>query len=140
MKYYEVKRTIAAPPERIWRVLTDAVALVEGNTGITRIDGNIALNEKIKLVTEVSPRAFALKVTEFEPDRRMVWQGGMPLGLFKGVREFNLTLTDDGTEFHMREEFSGPMLGLIWKSMPDLGPSFEQFADALHDMTRADDT
>jgi hypothetical protein len=37
----------------------------------------------------------------------MTWSGGMPLGLFRGVRT------------------------LIWRSMPDLGPSFRQFADGL---------
>ena len=26
--------------------------------------------------------------------------------------------------FTMREEYSGPLLPLIWRSMPDLGPSF----------------
>jgi hypothetical protein len=31
----------------------------------------------------------------------------------------------------MREEYSGPMLGLIWRSMPDLQPSFDQFAAGL---------
>ncbi len=29
------------------------------------------------------------------------------------------------------EEYSGPLLPLIWRSMPDLGPSFEQFARGL---------
>jgi hypothetical protein len=55
----------------------------------------------------------------------------MPLGLFKGVRTF--TLGDEGgaTRFKMREEFSGPLLPLIWRSMPDFGPSFEQFARGL---------
>jgi hypothetical protein len=31
----------------------------------------------------------------------------------------------------MREEYTGPLLGPIWRSMPDLGPSFEQFARGL---------
>lgn len=31
----------------------------------------------------------------------------------------------------MREEYSGPMLNMIWKKMPDLGPSFEAFATGL---------
>ena len=31
----------------------------------------------------------------------------------------------------MREEYRGPLLPLIWRSMPDLGPSFEQFARGL---------
>ena len=61
----------------------------------------------------------------------MVWQGGLPLGLFRGIRQYNLTGTAEGTEFHMREEFSGLMLPLIWRSMPDLTPAFEKFADGL---------
>jgi polyketide cyclase/dehydrase/lipid transport protein len=35
------------------------------------------------------------------------------------------------TKFAMREEYTGPLLPLIWKSMPDLGPSFEKFAKGL---------
>jgi hypothetical protein len=31
----------------------------------------------------------------------------------------------------MREEYTGPLVRLIWRSMPDLGPSFRQFADGL---------
>jgi hypothetical protein len=31
----------------------------------------------------------------------------------------------------MREEYSGPMLPLIWRSMPDLQPSFDKFAAGL---------
>ncbi|MDH3261597.1 MAG: hypothetical protein OEM81_05515 [Acidimicrobiia bacterium] len=33
----------------------------------------------------------------------------------------------------MREEFTGPLLSMIWKSMPDLTSSFEQFANGLKD-------
>jgi len=62
----------------------------------------------------------------------MTWAGGMPLGLFNGVRTFTLTRDESGpTRFHMREEYTGPLLALIWRSMPDLGPSFEQFAAGL---------
>ena len=56
----------------------------------------------------------------------------MPLGLFKGERTCTLEL--DGsrvTKFAMREEFSGPLPPLIWRSMPDLGPSFDRFAAGL---------
>jgi len=31
----------------------------------------------------------------------------------------------------MHEVYSGPLLGAIWKSIPDLDPSFEQFASSL---------
>lgn len=133
MYFYETRRTIAAPAHIIWSILTDADQLQSGRFGIKRIDGRITPGEKIKLWSDISPeRAFALKVTEFDPNRKMVWQGGMPFGLFRGTRHFTLRSTDDdGTEFHMREDFTGPLVKLIWKSMPDLGPTFETFADAV---------
>jgi hypothetical protein len=56
----------------------------------------------------------------------------MPLGLFKGVRTFTLSPTGAGaTAFTMREENTGLLLPLIWRSMPDLAPSFSQFAAGL---------
>ena len=76
-------------------------------------------------------RSFPVKVTEFAPNRSMSWTGGMPLGLFKGVRTFRLTPTEGGTRFDLREEYTGPLLGMMWRSMPDLGPSFQQFARGL---------
>ena len=73
-----------------------------------------------------------MKVTEFQPGHGMTWSGGMPLGVFKGVRTFALEPADGGaTRFRMREEYTGPLLPLIWRTMPDLGPSFEQFARGL---------
>jgi hypothetical protein len=132
MKHYEAETTIAAPPERIWSILTDAPAYEQWDSGVQQVEGRIAPGEKIKVVSEANPgRAFPVKVAEFEPGRRMVWAGGMPLGLFKGVRTFTLTPEDGATRFTMREEYTGPLLPMIWRSMPDLGPSFEQFARGL---------
>ncbi|MEX0750779.1 MAG: SRPBCC domain-containing protein, partial [Dehalococcoidia bacterium] len=101
--------------------------------GVDRVEGTIAAGETIKVVSKANPgRAFPVKVTGFEPNESMTWSGGMPLGLFKGVRTFKLTPNGDGTtRFDAREEFTGPLLPLIWRSMPDLGPSFQQFADGL---------
>jgi hypothetical protein len=31
----------------------------------------------------------------------------------------------------MRGEFTGPMPPLIWRSIPDMGPAFEVFAQSL---------
>lgn len=132
MKSYDAEATIEAPPETVWAILTDAPAYADWDSGVQRVEGTIAPGEKIKVVSEANPgRAFPVKVTAFEPARAMTWSGGMPLGLFKGVRTFSLTPNGATTRFTMREEYSGPMLGLIWRSMPDLGPSFEQFARGL---------
>lgn len=133
MKFYEASSTIAADPDAIWRVLTDAAGLSTWDSGVVRVEGRIAPGEKLKVVSEANPkRAFPVEVTGFEPGRRMTWTGGMPLGLFKGVRTFTLTPAANGhTKFVMREEYTGPFLPMIWKSIPDLGPSFEKFANGL---------
>jgi len=132
MKAFEVRRTIHAPAEAIWACLTDAAALQNGGLGVRRLEGWIDAGASLSVTSEANPgRAFALRVTGFAPPHRMVWSGGMPLGLFTGVRTFTLTPAGEATEFHMREEFSGLMAPLITKSIPDLQPSFEQFADGL---------
>ncbi len=132
MKFYEVTQTIDATPEAVWAVLSDGPGFVDWDSGIVKFEGTIGLGNKIKLFSEVSPgRAFPLKVDTMEPARRLVFKGGMPFGLFKGVRTYTLTPEGGGTKFHMREEYSGPLLNMIWKSMPDLQPSFDKFAEGL---------
>ena len=132
MKSYEASSTIAAPPDAVWEVLTDASAYPDWDSGVVRVEGDVAPGEKLKVTSEVNPkRAYPVKVTRFEPARAMAWTGGMPLGLMKGVRTFSLAPENGTTRFTLREEFTGPMLPLIWRSMPDMQPSFDKFASGL---------
>jgi hypothetical protein len=133
MKSFEGSSTIDAPPARIWAILTDGAHYPDWDSGVVSVDGRIASGETIKVVSAAAPgRTFPVKVTSFDPDRSMIWSGGMPLGLFKGVRTFSLTPAGDGsTRFLVREEYSGPLVGMMSRSMPDLGPSFAQFANGL---------
>jgi len=41
------------------------------------------------------------------------------------------TIENGDVAFQMREEYTGLLLPLIWRSMPDLGPSFQWFARGL---------
>ncbi|MBL8929969.1 MAG: SRPBCC domain-containing protein [Kineosporiaceae bacterium] len=132
MRHYEVRRHIAAEPAVVWQTLTDPAALIAAGTGIERIDGAIAPGERFTLWSTAAPgRGFRTRVTELTAPSSMEWTGGMPAGLFRGVRRFALSPARGGTDFHMREEFTGLMLPLIWRTMPDLQPSFEAFADGL---------
>jgi hypothetical protein len=132
MKTYEVRRTMAATPERVWSHLTDASQLTSGGLGVLRLEGSISPGATLKLWSEASPgRAFSLVVGDFTPPRRMVWTGGLPLGLFTGTREFTLERSGNGTAFTMRERFSGPLAPLFSRMIPDLTPSFEKFANGL---------
>jgi hypothetical protein len=139
MKHFETSTTIEANPERVWAVLADTSAWGDWDSGVVNVDGDAAPGGKIKITSELNPkRAYPVKVGEFDPPRRMSWVGGMPLGLFRGVRTYTLTPEGEGrTRFEMREEFTGPLLPLIWRSIPDMQPSFEQFASGLKQRAEA---
>ncbi|MEP4195736.1 MAG: SRPBCC domain-containing protein [Aliishimia sp.] len=140
MKTFTTEIEIQADAARIWQALTQEMPRDPHRFGILRLDGLIAHGGRIKLCSEVSPkRAFALKVTEFDAPHVMVWRGGMPFGLFVGTRRFQISPTATGCMFHMSEVFSGPMAGLITKSIPDLTPSFIKFANALKQKAEQND-
>lgn len=133
MKIYTTTTKINAGADVIWAILTDGATYPDWNKTVIKIEGTIALGEKIRVYATISPnQAFPVTVQELVPSQRMVWRGGMPLGLFKGVRTFTLTDDNNGQiDFQMQEVFSGLMAPLIVRSMPDLTESFEQFATCL---------
>jgi uncharacterized protein YndB with AHSA1/START domain len=133
MRYYEAMSTIVASPEAVWAVLSDGAGWPNWDSGVSAVEGRIGAGETIKIRSQAAPgRTFPVKVTTFEPPVRLRFTGGMPLGLFRGVRSYDLSKdAAGGTAFAVREEYTGPLLGLIWRSMPDLGPSFERFAQGL---------
>src|SRR5882757_7605263 len=109
MKTFQVSTSINATADAIWQILTDASKYTTWNKTVDRVEGRIAPGEKVTVHAKLSPgRAFPVKVTEFVPGRKMVWAGGIPLGLFRGERTFTLTERGDGrVEFRMSEVFSG---------------------------------
>ena len=130
---YRTETTINAPAETVWSILMDGASFPEWDPGTIRIEGTIADGEKITAYSQLSPdRAFPVTVTMVEPGRQMTWHSGMPLGLFKGVRTFTLTPQEGGTtHFSMREKFSGIMLPIIGRTIPNMTDTFNTFAQGL---------
>ncbi|GAB5533911.1 MAG: hypothetical protein Rubg2KO_01600 [Rubricoccaceae bacterium] len=136
---FSASTTINASAIDVWRHLTDAERFPDWEPNVTRIDGTIAPGEKITVHTSFSTRAFPVTVSEFVPGERMVWSSAMPLGLFRGARTFTLeALADNQTRVTTREVFGGLLLPLIGRTIPDLQPSFDQFAAALKERSEAD--
>lgn len=133
MKVSSATTEIKASPEKIWSILTDSTKYTEWDPGMVSLTGTIAPGEKLTIYAKISPnRAFKVTVSEFVPNRKMVWGSGMPLGLFKGERTFTLEPQGDGlTKFTLQEVFTGLMLPLIGGSIPDMNPTFAEFAAAL---------
>lgn len=131
-KQYTVSRQIDAAPEVVWGLLSDATTWDDWNPAVISIKGPIRVGSKVELISIVNPkRTFKLKVNVLDAPSRMVWSDGMPFGLFKGERTYLCEANDGGTRFTMTEVYSGPLSGLISKSIPDMTDSFTQFADGL---------
>src|SRR6516164_1378085 len=112
MRYYEATSTIAASAEAVWAVLSDGAAWPSWDSGVDAVEGSIEMGETIKIRSQAAPgRAFPVKVTRFEPPAHLRFSGGMPLGLFRGVRTYEVAPEAGGrSRFSMREEYTGPLL------------------------------
>ncbi|MCA9556555.1 MAG: SRPBCC domain-containing protein [Myxococcales bacterium] len=129
---FATRVTIQAPAEAVWALLTDAAAYPAWNPTVASVEGTIGPGGKVTVRTAERPgQAFPVRVTAFEAPRRMVWTGGMPLGLFKGERTFTVTPEGNGVVFAMEEVYTGLMAPLITRSIPDLQPDFDRFGQAL---------
>lgn len=133
---YSVAIFIEAPPAVVWAVLTDAPAFLRWNSTLVKLDGVIAKDQKIELVSKVAPdRTFNLKISELDPPKHMVWEDGN--GMFLGVRHFTLFEKDGGTVLAMSETYSGFFLESAEEEMPDFTQNFETFAaDAKREAER----
>jgi hypothetical protein len=128
---WAVEVNVRAAPATVWGLLTDAERFPRWNSTVSRIDGTIRDGERIRLHVPGTDRTFNPRVSGVVPGERMTWTGGVA-PLFKGVRTFALRARDDGsTEFRMSERFSGLMLLLTRRSLPDFGPIFARFAGDL---------
>jgi uncharacterized protein YndB with AHSA1/START domain len=129
---YSVEREIAAPVDRVWTLLADANSYARWNGSLLSIEGEIVEGGTVSLVPRANPgRTFKLRVSDVRAPTRMTWSEGMPLGLFRGVRTFELQDRGGSTVFSMREVYAGPLAALISRSIPDMTESFQQFADGL---------
>jgi hypothetical protein len=133
MKSFATSILINAPAERIWDILVDVANWPSWNTTVDKVDGEAALGRKVSVYARISPgRAFPLTVTEFAPPHRMVWRGGAPFGTFVGTRTYELIpMDDERVRFEITESFTGFMSRFMLSSIPDLQPSFAEFAECL---------
>jgi hypothetical protein len=126
-----VEVNIRASPSTVWSILVDANAYPRWNSTVSGIDGQIREGERLRLRVPGTDRAFTPTVSGVIRNERMTWTGGFA-PLFKGVRTFVLSSGKDGsTDFTMEERFSGLMLPLARRSLPDFVPVFERYANDL---------
>lgn len=126
-----VEVNIRAGAPVIWALLIDAAGFPSWNFTVTQIEGEIREGEQIRIHAPGTHHTFRATISDVIPQQRMTWTGGLA-PLFKGVRTFVLTPRADGsTDFAMRERFSGLLLPLLVRSLPDFRPIFAVYAICL---------
>jgi len=131
---YVTTASIDASPVTVWAILTDGGSYPQWNPEIVGIDGQMVLGSRITAHVRLGDgnvRRVPQRITAFEAPTRMQWTGGLPLGLFVGRRTFTITPVGNGAEFRMHLEMSGPLAGLIVKSVGDRQPEIDSFSTAL---------
>lgn len=102
---------IAAPPEVVWRELTDLPAYANWNPFITTATGTLATGDRLTL--RMQPPGgkgitFRPTVTALEPARLLEWLGHLGVkGVFDGRHRFELHPTPTGTRLVQSESFRG---------------------------------
>jgi hypothetical protein len=127
-----VTKSIQAPTTTVWKLLTDLRAQSKWNSTLTRIEGKIALGERVSFEVPDAPgQTFRPKVVAYDDPESMVWRlNRWPL--LVGERTYRLTPGPNGsTELTIDEVFQGLLLPLIAKSFPDFGAMFERTAADL---------
>ncbi len=116
---YHIETLLEADPGKVWELLTNKDKLLRWDSMLVELNGSIAPLQKIKLRSRMDPsRSFSLKISDFVSPKKMVWESGM-LPFFKGVRTYQLNSVENGTHFIMHEKFSGLMLPMMRKMLPD---------------------
>lgn len=132
--------TISAPPDVVWRILTDFAGYARWNPVIIRLEGRPEPGTELRLKSVHVPGKPAtegvvlLRAATF-PEMR--WEGGHPdRAIFKGDRGFRCAPADEpctgGTRFHQFETFSGIAAERLFaQHRARMEANFRRFNDAL---------
>lgn len=111
---------IAAPPERVWEVLTDFDSWSKWNRvlPVFELRGPLAEGTGIRLELELGPlgrRGVDAQLVTVRENEELAWKGGLP-GVVSARHGFRLEAIERGTRLFHTETFNGalaPVLGLV---------------------------
>jgi len=129
--------------DHVWKVLTDFNSFSEWNPFIKNIEGDLKVGAQLKVLMEPpNGKAMTFKpvVKILEPNTEFRWLGSLLIpGIFDGEHIFQLEqINDNKIKFIHRENFSGFLVPLLWKSLnSNTRQGFEEMNKALKEKVEA---
>ena len=106
---------IAARPEKIWMLLTDAPGWPKWNSDVTKVVCQKVLSQGEQFDWTTGGSTIHSKVVLFEPQRRLAWTG--QVYTIKAVHVWNLQPEPNGrTVVGISESMDGPLIASIYPS------------------------
>lgn len=127
---------IAAPPARVWAILTDFAGMPAWNPFIKSISGDLTTGSRLSVLIAPPGKSgmrFKPAVTAVRPERELRWLGNLVIpGIFDGEHYFLLEPTADGqTRFTQGEKFSGFLVSLFGSTLSATESGFHSMNAAL---------
>lgn len=122
MQEIKTEVEIAAPPEKVWAVLTDFNRWTDWNTTVTKASGESAMGSQLNITMSdengKDSNAYSPVITKLEAPKLLRWRAKMLAEfLFTNEKLVELEATATGTRLIHRELFSGLMVKLFWSKM-----------------------
>ncbi|MBN8868039.1 MAG: SRPBCC domain-containing protein [Solirubrobacterales bacterium] len=142
MPTIETSEHIDAPPEKVWRILTDLGSYPEWNPFIREGSGELRQGQELELkMRPPGGREMTFKPTvlECQGPRELRWLGRLLLpGLFDGEHWFRLTPENGGTRLDQGERFTGILPRFMGKTLAATEQGFTELNLALKQRAEAE--
>jgi hypothetical protein len=127
---------IAAPPQRVWQVLTDTASYPEWSRFVRRLEGRLEVGQQLTVDLQPGakkPQTMKPRVVDLQPGRSFTWLGHVGVnGLLDGRHTFTVEPAEGGSLLVQHERLSG-VLTPLFRSMltRDTPNAFQAFNEAL---------
>ncbi len=128
MREIRTEIEIAAPPTKVWRLLTDFDNWKNWNPIVSRVNGAASLGAELKVAMrgddgKDGPK-YAPVITNFEEPKFFRWRAKMMAEfLFTNEKVFELEKTGSGTRLIHKELFGGMLVPMVWSKFEKNVPS-----------------
>jgi hypothetical protein len=145
VKQLSAEIEIAAPPERVWAILTEFAAYPAWNPFIRKIEGAPVVGTR--LAVRIEPpggrgMAFRPTVLTVEPNRELRWLGRVLLpGIFDGEHSFRIEPLEGGrVRLVQAERFTGLLVPVLGGMLGNTQQGFQAMNQALKERAEAPPT